>query len=102
VDALVEGCRRSAQGFEGHGSGEVEELGDAQGAVERERPGCGHGLRAVEEGQAFLGFEGERLDSGFAEGAAGSGALAFVDHFAFADKGECEVGERGEVAAGAD
>ena len=50
VDALVEGDGRTAQGFERHGSGEVEELGDAEGAVERERAGCGHGLGAVEEG----------------------------------------------------
>ena len=91
VDALVECGWRAAQGFERHRTGEVEKLGDAEGAVERERSGCSHGLRAVEEGEAFLGFERERLDSGGLQGATGLGALALIDHFAFADESEGQV-----------
>ena len=102
VDALVEGGRRAAQRFERHGAGEVGEPGDALGAAEGERADRGHGLRAVEEGEAFLGFEANGIDSGAAEGVAAVEAFAAVDGFAFADDAEREVRERREIAAGAD
>jgi hypothetical protein len=91
VNALVECGWRAAQCFERHGSGEVEELGDAEGAVKRERSGCSHRLCAIQERESFLGFEREGLDSGGLKGATGSGALALIDHLAFADESECQV-----------
>src|ERR1700747_932616 len=93
MDALIKWRGSSAQRFERHGPSEVEKLVDAQSAVERERSGCGHGLRPVKESESFLGFKRERRDSCFAERAAGSGTLAVIDHFTFTDQRQREMRE---------
>src|SRR5580698_4551529 len=102
VNTLVEGSWCSAQSFERHGSGEVEEFGDAESAIECERSRCGHRLRAVEEREPFLGFKSEWLDSGGLQSASGSSALALMDDIAFADESEGQMRERSEIAAGSD
>ena len=102
MDALVESCRCSEQGFERHGSGEIGELGHAEGARRAQAAhGCGHGLGAIEQRESFLGFEVNGAMPA-SRRAQRPDALALVEDFAFADQGEGEVGERREVAAGAD
>ena len=67
--------------------------GVSRGAVDGEGADRGECLSAVEEGEAFLGFEAEGLDAGGLWGRRGLAGLSAVPGFTFADGAEREVGE---------
>ena len=119
VDAGVEEGVGGAAGVDGHrsgGEGGVEETFEIlyeQGAL------GGHEMSAVDEGEAFFGFEGEGFESGGFEGAGAGDHSMFArlgepghlkqGHLrqgylgvAFADEDQGDVGQGGEVAGGAD
>jgi hypothetical protein len=102
VDALVEGNAGAEESFQRHGAGNVGESGEASGAPEGESADGGESLRAIEECEAFLTFEANGIDGGAAESLAAVEPLAAVDGFAFANDAQGEMGERGEISAGAD
>lgn len=102
VDAIVEGGGGTAEGVEGEGAGGVGGFEEVFGIEEGETAGGEHGLGAVDERDAFLGLEGEGFDAGFGEGFGPGEAAAEIEGGAFADEDESDVGEGGEVAAGAD
>ena len=62
----------------------------------------GRDLRAVDEREPFLRCQRERREAGAAQHVGRRTALAVDDELAFADQGERQMGERREVARGAD
>lgn len=60
------------------------------------------GLRAVDERQAFLGSEHDRLQTGFRKGCRARQALASEEGFGFAHHNGCHMGKWREVAGGSD
>ena len=68
-------------------------------AEERERADRGHGLGAVDERDAFLRRELERLDPGRGQRLARRHPAAVPPRLPLADQREPEMGERGQVAA---
>jgi hypothetical protein len=102
MDALVEGGGRATEGVEGEGAGGVGGIEEVFGIEEGETASGEHGLGAVDEGDAFLGLEGEGCDAGGGEGIGTGEALALVEGGAFSNEDESDMGEGGEVAAGAD
>ena len=66
--ARVERPDAALQGFERHGGGEVEQRDEPRALLQHKRPVRGHHLRAVDEGQAVLGTEFERLQIVSAKG----------------------------------
>ena len=67
-----------------------------------ERPDRAHHLGPVEERQAFLGLERERLEAGFAQREHRRHERAADLHLAPTDERQRQVRERREVAGGAD
>jgi len=67
--------------------------------VQRER---GRDLRAVDQRQAFLGRQRERREADRAQRRVGRHALAVLPELALADQRQRQVGERRQVARGAD
>lgn len=102
VDAFVEGGGRATEGVEGEGAGGVRGFEEVLGIEESEAAGGEHGLSAVDERDAFLGLEGKGFDAGGGEGIGTGESLSVVEGGAFTDEDEGDVGEGGEVAAGAD
>ena len=95
LDAAVESVERD-------GSEKVEAFHHVP-AVDKGLYGvCGHELCAVEQGEAFFRFEADRLPAEFGEDFTAGVLAAFVHHLAFADERQEQVGERGEVARGAE
>ena len=58
-------------------------------------------LRAVDEREPFLRRQRDRLQSGARQRRCARFARGFVPRFAFADEDERQVGQRREIAAGA-
>src|SRR5207244_53264 len=102
VYALVEGDGRAEEGLERHGARDVGKAGESCSAPKRERTYGGERLRSIEEGEAFLSFQADRFDAGALQGGVAGHALAMIDRLAFADDAERQVGQRGEIAGGAD
>jgi len=102
VDARVEGGVGALQGVEGEGAHHVGGLCDARGFGEREPAQRADELRAVDEREALLGPEHQRLEPGGGERKGGGLAAPGHDALALADEREREVGERRQVAAGPD
>jgi hypothetical protein len=71
------------------------------GEDSRNREG-GRGLGAVDHRQAFLGREAQGLDPGPGEPLGGRQGLAFEPDFAFAEQRHAQMGERRQIARGAD
>jgi hypothetical protein len=82
-----------------HRSGETRE---SFGARYDEASDAGHRAGAVHEREAFLGREHERLESGGCKSVASRERVASGRRLAFPRNQRGEIGERGEVAAGAD
>ena len=95
MDAGIEGDWRALESFERHSSGEVGELGKTAGVDYGERAYCGHGLGAVEQGQAFFGSERQWRQACGGEGLCCGLALALINRFAFADYDQCQMSEWG-------
>ena len=99
-DQLVgEGGTGAEHRLEAHGADDVGGQRQPQRVVVRERPDPRHELRAVEEGQALLRPERERLEAGARQRLAPGGRPCPVDgRLALADEHEGDVRQRGEVA----
>ncbi len=106
---------RTLRRLDGHGTGHVGDAEQLAGADQGVGQEGGADLRAVDERQPFLGLELVRLEVDAAEGGAsahrprpatgvrvGVGAGPRDEGMALADDDEGEVGQRREVAAGAD
>src|SRR6185312_8654918 len=102
VNASIEGRGRTAQRFQRHGSGQIAEFHKPDGADERQRADGGDRLGSVQQGEAFLGLEGERSESTLEQGEGGGYLPTFETHLTFTDESERKMRERGEVTAGSD
>jgi len=101
-DARIEGDRAAAKRVERERGGDVSRIGGNFGVAQGESEKSEHGLGAVEEREAFLGVQHERVDSRCAKGFGAGHAAAFENGFAFADGDEREMRERREIAGSAD
>ena len=98
----VEGHGRAEQRLERHGARDVGESGEPHRAPQGERADGGQRLRPVEQRKPFLAFQADGVDCGAAQRLPAGQPLAAVDRFTLADDAEREVGQRREIAAGAD
>jgi len=102
VDTRIEGAVGTAQGFDGHG-------GYGGGGL-KERPrldqseGCDgtHDRRAVDQGEPLLRGETDGMQSGTTQCLAAGHSPVMVQGFPFTEQDETQVGQRREVAAGAE
>ncbi len=85
-------------GFDGERSRDVRDLRKPACPPGRQHPDGGHALRAVDEGEPFLGFERQRLEATPTKGLDGREPLARQPDLALADDGKGEMRERREVA----
>jgi hypothetical protein len=102
-EVLGEDAVGAQQALDGHRGGDVggREQVVQVGQGEDQHPQ--HAVGAVDERQALLGLEGQRRDAGLAEGLGGrAGDAVGVDDLALADQRERAVGQRREVARGAE
>ncbi len=102
VDARVEGVGDALEGLEAEGGRHLGGVDEGEGVGGREGPDGGHGLRAVDEGEPLLGREGHGLEAGRGEGLAPRHPAAAEGGFSRAHEDQGEVGERGQVARGAE
>ncbi len=72
------------------------------GAQDTKRRDRRHELRAVDEREAFLGAEHDRLQAGTLERNGARQSLVAVIRFSFADERQRHMRERRKIAAGAD
>ena len=108
-DARIEGAGAAAECVERKSGGDVGGVGGDVGFAKRQAQEGEHALRAVEEGEAFFGFECDGLDVGLAHGVgAGDDFTATFSvtpadaGVAFADDDVGEMREWREVAGRAD
>src|SRR5262245_28383456 len=101
-DARVESTGTAAQRVERERSGDVGGVGESVGFAKREAEQSEHALRAVEEREAFLGFERDRNDFCATKGLAARKYFAAEFGRAFADDDLRKMCERREVAGSAD
>src|SRR6185369_13982790 len=92
VNALVESDRRSLQSLQGHRTCDIGETRNSLRAIKRQPADGGHRLRAVQERDAFLGFELHWLNPGLLQSLRARHALALVKGFAFANHRQSEMG----------
>ena len=101
VDARVVRGGAAAGGLQGHRRRDVGgpgDVGDAEEAVDRVG---GHELRAVNEAEALLRLQPERFEAEFPQHDRGTEPAALIDHFTQPKQGQDHVGQRREVARGA-
>ena len=70
--------------------------------MQRQRADGGHRLRAVQQRDAFLRFELKRRNFRAPQSFRARHSLALVKCFAFADYSQCQMSQRGQIAAGSD
>jgi hypothetical protein len=102
VDAWVERRIGATRGIGRQRPGDQRRLKHRLGLEQRGQPVGGRELRAVQQGEAFLGAERQRLQAGIGERPGGRPCPAVDDHLADADHRRRHVGERREVARCAD
>src|SRR5205807_214918 len=101
VKSLVEGVRRAPEGFKARGCCSVRRPPEIAGVVHQKRQHRGLCLSAVDESDALLGLELDRLDPRCPEGSPGinpSTSRRIAD-FSLTDQRQCQVRQRGEIAA---
>ncbi len=84
--------------LDGHRGGHARATGQSIRVREQERPDRGHQLGPVEEGEALLRPEDDRLEADLAEPDQGRHVVAVELDLAPTDQGQRQVGERREVA----
>ena len=102
VEAPVEDALGAEIGLERHRADHVGGGGEPFGAQHAQRRDAGHHLRAVDQREAFLRAERDRLEPGALERDGARQTLAAIERLALADQRERHVRERREIAAGAD
>ena len=66
-------------------------------AVQADNAKREHSLGPVQQAQAFLGLQGDRLDSGRRQSRCGRNGFAIEGHLAFTDQRKSHVGEGRQV-----
>ena len=99
---VVKGAVGPEDGLDGESGRDVGHLGELGGPPSRQHADGRHALGAVDEGEPLFGLEHERLEAAATEGRDGRQAFAFEAHLALADHRQGEMGERGQVARGAE
>src|SRR5258706_2973775 len=102
VDALIKSDGSSADCFQGHCPGYISQTRGALGSIQSQTTDRDHCLRAVEKGDTFFYFELDRFDGRALQSFAAEQSFASIKGFAFADDGQGEMREWGEIAAGSD
>ena len=102
VDLGEEAPPRALQRLEGERARDVRRPGESLRPNDRQRADGGHELGPVDERQAFLGLQLDRLEAGADERLGPREDVAVDLRVALADQREREVRERGEVARRAD
>ncbi len=90
------------QGLHAHRRDDARGPRQAVRVGQQERPDRAHHLGPVEEGEALLRLEGQRLQTGLAQRDQGRHDDAAELDLAATDERERQVGERGEIARRAD
>ncbi len=102
MDPRVESGVRAEQSVERERADDVRRARQAQRLGESQAGDGGHQLRAVDQGQALLGLEGDRGKAGRCQGLAPGEPAALVEALALADQHQRQVGQRRQIATGAD
>ncbi len=89
---------RAEQRLDAHGRCDTGGPGEAIRVGQEKRPDRAHHLGAVEQGEAFLGLEGQRLQPGLAQRDHRRHHGPVVFHLAAADEWQRKVRERREIA----
>jgi len=102
VQLLVPRTVRRTERLGGHRADDVRGRREHLGIVEREATDCGHDLRPVDQRDALLRTQVDRLEARRLQGIGPGTPLSLIDGLAFADEYECGVRERREIAGRAD
>ncbi len=103
MDAWVEGAIGAACGLRREGRGDERCLQKAFGLEQASERTSGGELRAIQQGEPFLGPEGlERFEARIGKGLDGRPAPLRRDNIANPDQGAGHMGERSKIAGGAD
>ncbi len=81
--------------------GDVGGQRQVDGSAHQQRAHADHQGGAVEQGQPFLGAQGQRGQPGLSQGFGSAHALAGHVGFPFADEDKGQMGQGGQVSAGA-
>ena len=98
-ESVVEGLRGSPQGLEGHRRGDLRVLHQAQSVVDQEGPDARHDGGPVDDREALLRLEDQRLEVRLREGLVARQHASVDLGLAFADQDQAEVGEGRQVPA---
>ena len=102
MDAGVEGVAQAGETLEVHRADDVAQLGGADGVIQGQGAHAGHGAGAVGHAQAFLAHQGvQGGDARLGHGVGAGHQLSLVVGLALAQHGQGHVGQRGQVAGGA-
>src|SRR5216684_2158919 len=99
VNPRIESDWRIAQSFERHRSGDVRDVSELLGAIDRQPADGSHSLGPVQEREPFFCFELNRLDFCQTQRRGARHSFAAVKRFALADDSQRKVRERSEIAA---
>ena len=102
VDIRMERRRRAHGGIGRQRAGDQRRLRGTMGAEQAGQRQRGRDLRAVDQRQAFLGGQHDRLQAGCGESAARRHALAVEEGFALAHHHRRHMRERRKIAGSAD
>ncbi len=102
MNALVEGARRAAQPIQCQSADHVRGIHQPLNGFQFQTADGQHGLRAIDQADAFFGMQRDGLDSRAAERFGAIEQLAFELGFAFADQHEGYMRERSQVPGCAD
>src|SRR3974390_320097 len=97
-DARVEGSRATAQCIKRKGCGNVSRVCERVRFAKCKTEKREHPLRAVQQGQSFLGLQGHWSDPGPLHGVGPAKLLSFVGRLAFADDYVGEMRQRRQIA----
>ena len=99
VNARIEGGGRAHQRLQRDRSGQIGNLRHAQAARHRQPAHSGHRLGAVQQRQALLGRQNQRLQARPAQRLASGHPLAFVKRLALADHHQRQMSQRRQIPA---
>ena len=100
MDALVECHGGPAKRREGHRAPHIRQTRQTMRPPQRQAAYRRQRLCAVQQSDAFLGFQPDGFDFGQAQGLAAGQQAALIHGLAFADHAQRQVGQGGQVTAG--
>ena len=102
MNALIKGSGRAHEGFQRHCSGKIGQVHYTPCAGHCECPNCRHRLGPIQQGETLFGRQLHWHKTGPTQRFPSRDAFALVESFSLADHDKRKMGERGEIAAGAD